>query len=367
MLYDRRVKGLKRIVSAFMVTVILVGTFIMAFDIRPVRASGTIYIRADGSIDPPTANITSNDGVTYTFTDNNIIDSIVVERDNIVIDGAGYRLQGTDVLESRGIDLTGRTNVTVQNTQIRSFYYGIWLSSSSNNTISRNHLEEIYRFGIQLEWSSSFNIMSANHIVNSEAGIALLMSNYNSVTGNNITANIEWGIYLSYCVNNNVIGNVIADNGCGIWFGGSSGNVVFRNSFLDNHGQAYSLFVELNSWDDGYPGGGNYWSNYWDADVYKGLHQNETGSDGVWDHLYYPLLDEVNQDRYPLTKSFSLFPLGDVDGDRDVDIFDIVRMASCYGVIYPDERYDRLCDMDLDGDIDIFDIVKAAGNYGESW
>jgi len=56
-----------------------------------------------------------------------------------------------------------------------------------------------------------------------------------------------------------------------------------------------------------------------------------------------------------------------VDGDRDVDIFDIVCMAGVYGVEYPDPRYDRLCDVDLDGDIDIFDIVIAAGHYGESW
>jgi len=59
--------------------------------------------------------------------------------------------------------------------------------------------------------------------------------------------------------------------------------------------------------------------------------------------------------------------VGDVDGDKDVDIFDIVRMAGVYGVRYPDPRYDPNCDVDGDGDIDIFDIVAAAGNYGLSW
>jgi len=58
---------------------------------------------------------------------------------------------------------------------------------------------------------------------------------------------------------------------------------------------------------------------------------------------------------------------GDVDGDRDVDIFDIVRMAGVYGVSKPNPRYDPNCDIDDDGDIDIFDIVAAAGNYGKSW
>ncbi len=58
---------------------------------------------------------------------------------------------------------------------------------------------------------------------------------------------------------------------------------------------------------------------------------------------------------------------GDVDGDRDVDIFDIVRIASVYGTKLPDPAFDPDCDMDSDGDIDIFDLVRAAGNYGESW
>ncbi|MCW3985479.1 MAG: C25 family cysteine peptidase [Candidatus Bathyarchaeota archaeon] len=57
--------------------------------------------------------------------------------------------------------------------------------------------------------------------------------------------------------------------------------------------------------------------------------------------------------------------VGDVDGDRDVDIYDIVRMAGIYGVSQPDPRYDPNCDIDGDGDIDIYDIVAAAGNYGQ--
>jgi len=78
---------MKNIGSALLVTLILVATLIMAFDIRPVKAAGTIYIRADGSIDPSTANITTTDNVTYTFTNNNF-GSIVVERDGIIVDGA---------------------------------------------------------------------------------------------------------------------------------------------------------------------------------------------------------------------------------------------------------------------------------------
>ena len=62
------------------------------FYIQPIEASGTIYIRADGSIEPITAYITSTDNFTYTFTGNNY-DSLEIERDNIIVDGAGFTRQ----------------------------------------------------------------------------------------------------------------------------------------------------------------------------------------------------------------------------------------------------------------------------------
>ena len=58
---------------------------------------------------------------------------------------------------------------------------------------------------------------------------------------------------------------------------------------------------------------------------------------------------------------------GDVDADRDVDIFDIVAMAGAYGSHAGDPAYNPNYDIDGDGDIDIFDIVAACGHYGESW
>lgn len=58
---------------------------------------------------------------------------------------------------------------------------------------------------------------------------------------------------------------------------------------------------------------------------------------------------------------------GDVNGDRDVDIFDIVTLASRYGATSEDPQYNPNYDLDGDGDIDIFDIVAAVGHYGESW
>ncbi len=51
------------------------------------QEQGFIYIRADGSIDPPTAPISTVDNITYTFTGDMFSDSIVIERDNIIVEG----------------------------------------------------------------------------------------------------------------------------------------------------------------------------------------------------------------------------------------------------------------------------------------
>jgi hypothetical protein len=81
-------------------TMAILSLLLMSMTFVSVRAfdiTGTIYIRADGSIDPSTAPIQRN-GDTYTLTDN-IFQSdiyattIVIERDNIVFDGAGYTLR----------------------------------------------------------------------------------------------------------------------------------------------------------------------------------------------------------------------------------------------------------------------------------
>lgn len=81
-----------------------------------------------------------------------------------------------------------------------------------------------------------------------------------------------------------------------------------------------------------------------------------------------PVNGEVNLDDNTLTAGsiFITIP-GDVDGDCDVDIYDIVLMGGAYGAKYGDEKFIANCDIDTDDDIDIYDIVIACGNYGESW
>jgi len=126
----------------------------MAIEVEKVKASGTVYIRADGSVEGTDKIFTMNN-ITYTFTDN-IYDSIVVERDNILLDGQGYTLQGSGG-SGTGITLSGRSNVTLRNIEINAYWHGVWLNSSSDNTVSGNNITSNSYYGVLLV-SSSNNI-----------------------------------------------------------------------------------------------------------------------------------------------------------------------------------------------------------------
>jgi len=118
---------LKAIIG-IVLTVLLTGMLMLAFNVQPVEASGFIYIKADGSIDPPTAPISTTDNITYTFTDN-IYEQIYVERSNIIVDGNGFTLQH-DGVGTRGFYLEYVSNVTIQNTNIKNWDEGIVLATS---------------------------------------------------------------------------------------------------------------------------------------------------------------------------------------------------------------------------------------------
>jgi len=258
-------------VSGIMLTLLLIGMLTLAFNIQPVRANGTIYIRADGSVAPDTAPISSVGNITYTFT-GNIYDFIVVERDNIVIDGAGYTLQGA--WGGTGIDLTDRSNATIKNMEIKAFSRGIQLSGSSNNIIQGNNVTANTYYGIRLRDYSNNNSVSGNNVTNNYYGIWIYNSSDNSVYRNDMTNN-EYGVRLC----------------------SSSNNKIYHNNFLQNWNQVYS-HASTNVWDDGYPSGGNYWSDYTGVDVKSGLNHDQSGSDGIGDTAYVAHVNNI--DHYPL-------------------------------------------------------------------
>jgi parallel beta-helix repeat protein len=290
----------------------------------------TIYIRADGSIDPSGAPIYQT-GDLYTLTDNitSVSNGVVIERDNMTLDGADYTIQGTQFVVTKGIDLIGRSNVTVENTDITVFAYGIYLSSSSNNSISRNSITNcnsgiwfqesqdnsitrneitncLLTSGITFSGSSN-NSVFENKITSNIVGIRIYASSNNTISMNTITNNLDLGIGLYSTSNGNTISeNNVTANNAGIVVFWSSDNYVFHNNFIDNRQQLWVGGLSKNSLDDGYPSGGNYWSDYTGVDVKSGLNQNLSGSDGIGDTPY--VIDTDNIDHYPLIIPFGASP-----------------------------------------------------------
>src|SRR5271157_1645342 len=186
---------------------LLVSILAMVFYTRPLNAasSGIVYIRADGSINPSTAPISSIDNITYLFTGNisyPTYNGIVIQRNDISIDGNDFTMKGFNQT-GMGLNLTNISNVTIKNSNIENFLVGIYLSGSNNSLVD-------------------------NNIMNNTNGIHLYSSSYNTVTKNNITMNSVSGILLEYSYNNNVISqNMFLDDGLTVW-------ASRANSIVDN-------------------------------------------------------------------------------------------------------------------------------------
>lgn len=299
-----------KVVAVMTLMLVLAGILTCAFAIQPIKANGAIYINADGSITPSTANITSADNVTYTFT-NNINNSIIIQRGNITIDGAGYTLQGTGSGTGINIWVSGwETNVTIKNMKIESFTTGISLVNEGNITISGN---EIRNCSSGIAFGESWDItISGNVIANNTNGFGG-STVADTVFSGNIIANNTVGIYFSWAQDNDIYLNNITNNGYGIRMAGMYvyNNTFYHNNFINNTNHVYIEQTNPNVWDDGYPSGGNYWDNFTErypgvGDDYSGSGQNESGSDGIWDGPY--IFDGNNTDRYPLTTVIPEFP-----------------------------------------------------------
>jgi parallel beta-helix repeat protein len=215
--------------------------FALAIKIQPARTQmGTIYINSDGSISSPvTANITTSDNITYTFTGNNYL-PIVVGRSNIIINGNAHTLRASIALGTSGFSLTGMSNVTIRNTTITNNYHGVWLSSSSGIILSGNNIEN-NTVGINV--SGDDNVLSDNNVTaNSSEGIDLFNSSGNVLPGNNVTANNGDGIDFYSSDNNTLSGSNFAANiGEGIFLYESSGNVLSGNTVTANNGDGIYL------------------------------------------------------------------------------------------------------------------------------
>jgi parallel beta-helix repeat protein len=219
-------------------------------------------------------------------------------------------------------------NITVQNLTLKNNMQGVLMLLTNNtlithNIITENNDEILFPSAVNARYC--FNIVvNENELTNNKYGIMLNDCSNGTINMNNMTNGAFSGAYLMYSTNITLSRNdisstyqclemygssnnlIIANNMTGgsyytLAFSSSSENVFSSNNIV-NAGVLIVMWESENRWDDGYPTGGNFWSNYAGADFYRGPHQNETGSDGIGDAPF--TIDQNNTDAYPLKKPY---------------------------------------------------------------
>lgn len=194
--------------------------------------------------------------------------------ENVIIDGQGTSCQiflikaaSAEILKltiqntgndsgAAGIHLSHVRNVKIAECIIKSSFTGIQLENATSCTIIRNEIKNNYAHGIYLRSGSSLNLITSNTISNNPTGI--------------FVADID-----------------------------SRENKIYHNNFVNNTSQKGGVGIG-GSWDNGYPSGGNYWSNYIGVDLKSGPQQDQIGSDGIYDYPNW-------LDNYPLTGKIYFF------------------------------------------------------------
>jgi len=325
----------KTISGMMMLTLLSASILPLAFSIGDTSPA-SIYIRADGSIDPPTAPILNVGNVFYTFT-GNIDRQIVVYRSNIVIEGNGFTVDAAGFYSAlyiyggnvtvknvrttgspHGFWVWGSGNYLINNTALGHSFEGIHLMSSDNHIVIGNRVSNSIHDGIVI-WNSRDNVICGNNFSgNGRYGIVLASVGNTVVSGNNVSHNGKYGIWLIWIpttdppsLYNRFFGNTISHNNiAGIVIDGTSGNTtLFHNNIVDNTVQAYDYGIS-DDWNVSYPVGGNYWSDYTGVDLYSGPYQNEPGWDGIGDTPY--TIDGDSEDRYPLMEPYIYIPTHNV-------------------------------------------------------
>ncbi|MCW4046934.1 MAG: right-handed parallel beta-helix repeat-containing protein [Candidatus Bathyarchaeota archaeon] len=158
----------------------------------PEQPPSGIQITSSGAVEG--TDLIQRSGNVYTLT-GDIHRTIVILRDGIVLDGAGYTLQGSGI--GAGVFLQERNGVTIKNLRIKNFQYGIkftWLNYGAPATPRSN-----------------------------------------KVIGNTITNNTYGVVFYDFSSGNEVSDNYISDNTYGVAAGS---HTVFRNNQFRNNGGA---------------------------------------------------------------------------------------------------------------------------------
>lgn len=190
-----------------------------------------------------------------------------------------------------GIILNNTENGCVENSHVMANWLGVVAFSSANISISDTFAQDNLNTGIGAQDSTNVTLLRNNATSSGGVGFVLTNCSVSTVIGNDayfntFSLNIYFSDNITMTFNNLTYGT---SGGC--WLYSSENISVHHNNFIENNDyQAKDGRGKDNSWDNGYPSGGNHWSDYGGIDA---------NSDGIGD-TPYDIIDTTIDDRYPL-------------------------------------------------------------------
>lgn len=187
----------------------------------------------------------------------------IIDADNTLLDLNGHTMmfkQAEMGPGPTGIEVKGKSRVTIRNGTIIGFQFGIWVEGSSEVNIAFNNVSGSTKKGIGIRNSKDIDIAFNNASASGEDGIgidgdsfdvSILNNNVSesgdvgvgvyensfdvSILNNTVTDNDREGIHLKDSNHNIVSGNKISENGYyGIYTYDSDNNTVSGNTLSDN-------------------------------------------------------------------------------------------------------------------------------------
>ena len=268
------------------------------------NSANTVVVGTGDSVGASVFTITADDVKISGFTITSVNYSASANYAyGVIIEGDNCTITGNNIVNTlSGIFCSVQSSTLIaQNNITGNHKDGVRFFGGFNNTISGNNITGNAASAITIEGYSD-NI-TGNNLSQNTIGIGLAAT-YSVIFRNNITENSNSGIYLPGS-NNIISANYIANNKYGIYsvpsFGVSSNNTIFHNDFVNNQQNAYSTSpYNIQIWDEGYPLGGNYWSDY--STVYPNA--TEIANSGIM-NLPYSICAN-NTDKDPLMTLFDV-------------------------------------------------------------
>lgn len=226
------------------------------------------------------------------------------------------------------------TNLTMSSCESHGLG-GVYLEEGDYANVSGSVFESHISRGFR-----GLSLSSANHLVVSENNISGYTEGVHGegcddivMEGNDIFDNGD-GAYATRCSSILVVDNNLTSNDIGLHMAYCEGGKVYHNNFQFNQAQAVAYMNTNTRWNESYPTGGNYWSDYAGTDERGGSSQDAAGPDGIGDTPYS--IESGAEDHYPLMSPASIRDdlTNDVNHDQFYLLVIAIAMAIAVAIVF---------------------------------